>query len=88
MSLLQLEKLGKSYAGRGGGRVQALADVDLSVEAGEVVGIVGESGCGKSTLGRTLLRLIEPTTGTIRFDGEDITHADRATLRAKRRDLQ
>jgi ABC-type oligopeptide transport system ATPase subunit len=44
MSLLELSGLGKTYAGRGGGRVQALADVDLTVEAGEVVGVVGESG--------------------------------------------
>ena len=88
MSLLELQGLGKSYSGRDGGRVQALADVNLTVEAGEVVGVVGESGCGKSTLGRTLLRLIEPTTGTIRFDGEDITTLGRSALRAKRRDLQ
>jgi oligopeptide/dipeptide ABC transporter ATP-binding protein len=88
MSLLQLEKLGKSYPGRGGGRVQALTDVDLTVEAGEVVGIVGESGCGKSTLGRTALRLIEPSAGKIRFDGEDITTLPARALRDKRRDLQ
>ena len=55
------------------GQLQAVDGVDLDIYRGETVGLVGESGCGKSTLGRTLLRLIEPTAGTVRFDGEAIT---------------
>jgi oligopeptide/dipeptide ABC transporter ATP-binding protein len=87
--LLEANGLTKHYRARDGrGVVKAVDGVSLSLRAGEVLGIVGESGCGKSTLARLLLRLIEPTTGTIRFDGQDLTGLGAAQLRARRRDMQ
>jgi peptide/nickel transport system ATP-binding protein len=68
--------------------VEILHGISLEVGEGSVLGIVGESGSGKSTLGRTLVRLLEPTEGIIRFAGEDISHLDEAALRPIRRDLQ
>jgi peptide/nickel transport system ATP-binding protein len=69
-------------------RLEILRDVSFDIPAGACVGIVGESGSGKSTLGRCLVRLVEPTAGTIRFAGRDITHLDAEALRPLRRDLQ
>jgi peptide/nickel transport system ATP-binding protein len=70
------------------GDVKAVDDVSLKIERGETLGLVGESGCGKSTVGRTIIRLYEPTGGTIVFDGVDISHMGDARLRETRRQMQ
>jgi oligopeptide/dipeptide ABC transporter ATP-binding protein len=70
------------------GQLQAVDGVDLAVRRGETVGLVGESGCGKSTLGRTLLRLLEPTEGSVHFEGTDLTQLSAGELKATRRHMQ
>ena len=70
------------------GQLQAVDGVDLDIFRGETVGLVGESGCGKSTLGRTLIRLLEPTSGVIEFEGVDLTRLSSRELKGKRRDMQ
>ncbi|MCX5592090.1 ABC transporter ATP-binding protein [Alcaligenes endophyticus] len=85
--VLKVKNLVKHYA-TNAGTVRAVDDVSFVVNEGETLGVVGESGCGKSTMGRTLVRLLEPNSGTISFMGQDITHASRASLREVRRDIQ
>src|SRR5437016_2991449 len=70
------------------GQVYAVDGVSFRVGEGETLGLVGESGCGKSTVARTVLRLLEPTGGTIRLDGRDITHLPKSELRPYRREMQ
>jgi oligopeptide transport system ATP-binding protein len=94
MSLLEIKNLKKYFPVGGGlfsrrkGEVRAVDGVDLAVEEGETLGLVGESGCGKSTLGRTLLRLIEPTEGEINFQGKNLLKLSPRELRDMRREMQ
>ncbi len=88
-NLTKVFPLGESVFGGGAkGEVRAVDDVSLDIESGETLGLVGESGSGKSTLGRLILRLIEPTSGSMRFEDCDLLAADRGEMRRLRRDMQ
>ncbi len=92
--LIQVKGLKKYFPVRAGvmqrvvAHVQAVDDVSFSIKKGETLGMVGESGCGKTTVGRTMLRLIEPTEGSVVYDGRDVFKLKSGDLKAIRRDLQ
>jgi ABC-type glutathione transport system ATPase component len=95
MPLLEIRNLTKvfphgesPFGGKARGEVRAVDDVSLEIRAGETLGLVGESGSGKSTLGRLILRLIEPTSGAVYFEGRDLLAASRGEMRSLRSDLQ
>jgi oligopeptide transport system ATP-binding protein len=93
MPLLEVRHLVKEFGRRGGllrkaSIVRAVDDVSFSIDAGETFGLVGESGSGKTTTGRCILRLIEPTAGEVRFNGEDVLAFSRSRMRQARRDMQ
>lgn len=86
--LLEIVELKKLFTLNGGAKLHAVDGINLKVYPGETVGIVGESGCGKSTLGRSILRLIEPTSGKILYNGNDITKVKARKMRVLRKELQ
>lgn len=92
--LLEVQNLSKTFSIKGGilgrevGTVSAVGNISFRIKKGETLGLVGESGCGKTTLGRSILRLIEPTSGKIIFNGEDITTFGKDRMREMRRKMQ
>lgn len=93
-NLLVVKDLVKHYAIRKGviprvaGHVRAVDGISFSIPPGQTLGLVGESGCGKTTAGRTILRLIEPTSGSVNFDGRDVFRLNERQMRALRREMQ
>ncbi len=87
MSLLEVKEL-KKYFRTNSGTLHAVDGINFTLNENETLGVVGESGCGKSTLGRTVLHLLEPTSGSIFFRGEDITHPSPEKLKELRGDMQ
>ncbi|GIP20489.1 ABC transporter ATP-binding protein [Paenibacillus sp. J22TS3] len=86
--LIEVQGL-KKYFNLGKGNVlKAVNDISFSIQEGETLGVVGESGCGKSTAGRTILRLYEPTAGSVKFNGTDIYKLSPGKMKAMRRDMQ
>jgi oligopeptide/dipeptide ABC transporter ATP-binding protein len=95
VALVEIRNLTKTFhsgesvfGGRAKGEVRAVDDVSLDIQTGETLGLVGESGSGKSTLGRLVLCLIEPTSGSVRFNGRDLLQASHGELRRLRREMQ
>ncbi len=94
MSLLEIKNLKVHFPASNGmfrrvrGYVKAVDDVSFTIAPGETLGLVGESGCGKTTLGRAIVRLLEPTGGSVLFEGEDIAQMDGSDLRRRRRSFQ
>ncbi|MFE6060664.1 ABC transporter ATP-binding protein [Streptomyces sp. NPDC056431] len=88
--LLRVRDLTIAFPGRrrGSAPIRAVDGIGFDVAAGETLGLVGESGCGKSTTGRTIVRLLEPTAGSVSFEGRDISHLSQRALKPLRRDLQ
>src|SRR5215510_14320131 len=93
-AVLEVEGLKKYFPVRKGllrrtvGHVHAVDDVSFTIGRGETLGLVGESGCGKTTVGRAILRLIEPTAGTLKLEGRDITRLSKSELRPFRQQMQ
>src|SRR5947208_6093255 len=93
-ALLEVTDLKKHYPVRAGilrravGTVHAVDGVSFSLGAGETLGLVGESGCGKSTVARSVLRLVEPSSGSIRLNGQEITRLGKTEMRSHRRSMQ
>lgn len=86
--LVEVEDLCKVFPVGGGAKVHAVEHVDLSIQAGETLAVVGESGCGKSTLAHLVIRLLDATSGTVRLDGVDITSLNSRAMREHRQKLQ
>lgn len=93
-TLLEVKNLKKHFPIKGGvfsktiGFVYAVDGISFTLQSGETLGLVGESGCGKSTTGRTILRLIEPTAGSVKFEGQEITDLNKGDMRSLRREMQ
>lgn len=87
-ALLEVGDLKKYFPLKGSGAVHAVDGVSLKVYQGETLGIVGESGCGKSTLGRSMLRLVEPTSGHVQFNGKNVLKLNKSEMRDLRREMQ